>query len=246
MRFSPEKTLTYSILLSLSSLNLTAQSNSSKYEMGINVGTFIYQGDLTPNAYGSLKTPSFVLGINGSKRLSNAFAIRLDLNIGKLKGDESTYSNPAWRKQRAFAFKSPVTEIIASAVFHPLGTGRMLSPFLFAGFGYSFLKIRRDYSRYNAAYFSSESLDAALNVDIEQSLPKGVPIFPLGIGVRFSLTSRLSLSSEASYRFMSNDYLDGFSQSGNPDRKDHYYKYAVGFIYSFAGISKYGCPVIKQ
>lgn len=246
MHVSFKRIISASLFLFILSHDLVSQSNISSYEIGINGGIFIYQGDLTPTRYGSFKTASFVIGINGSRRISKTFALRLDMNIGRVKGDEFKYDDPAWRKQRAFAFRSPVTEIIASAVYNPLGITSKLSPYLFAGLGYSFLNIRRDYSRYNEAYFSSESLNSGLAADIDHALPKAVPIIPLGAGLRYRMTERLSLNSEMSYRVMSTDYLDGFSQSGNPGRKDNYYKYSVGIIYSFGAGNKYDCPVIRQ
>lgn len=177
------------------SITLPAQSTTGpKYEIGINAGAFIYQGDLTPTAYGSLKTPTFNLGLTGSVYLTNSLSARLGLSHGKLKGDESKYANPEWRQQRNFAFKSSATELLASLVYHPLGRLRKISPYLFAGIGYAFLKITRDYSRYNASYFSNEeSSNEGLNADIAHSLPKEIPVLPLGLGLRYKLTEKFSL-----------------------------------------------------
>jgi hypothetical protein len=222
-----------------------AQLTTSKYELGINAGAFIYQGDLTPSATGSFKTPSFVLGINGSRKLNQAFSVRLDLNLGKLKGDDAKYNNPEWRQHRAFKFKSSVTEVLGSLVWSPVGTSRRFSPYLFAGIGYSFLNIKRDYSAFDAAYFSEEPLTEQLGADISRSLPKAIPIVPLGIGIRYPLKSNISVHTEVSYRYMSTDYLDGFSESANPDKNDHYYKYSIGISYLFGRKDKYGCPVIR-
>src|SRR5215216_129338 len=102
MKIAFTKSITTATIL-CSSILAQAQVTQSNYSFGINAGTLIYQGDLTPSAIGSFKTPALVAGINGSRYLTNKFSVRLDLNFGKLKGDDSAYDNPAWRQQRAFA-----------------------------------------------------------------------------------------------------------------------------------------------
>jgi opacity protein-like surface antigen len=222
-----------------------AQSQASKYEVGINAGTFIYQGDLSPSTYGSFKTPGLVVGISGSQQINNNLAVRLDLNIGRLNGNEAKYKEPEWRQQRAFAFRDGVKEITASLVYYPLGIDRHLTPYVFGGAGLAHLNIRRDYSHFNAAYFTGESLDVRLKEDINHALPKSIPVLPVGAGIRYRITNQVSATAEASYRIMSTDYLDGFSKAANADLKDHYYKYAIGLLYGLKGKSNYDCPVIN-
>lgn len=216
-----------------------------KYEIGLNAGTFIYQGDLTPSAPGLFKTPSFALGVNISRWLTGKFAARLDLSFGSLRGDDARYSSPEWRRQRAFVFTTPVMEVTASLLYHPLGVQRKFSPYLFAGLGVSFLSISRDYSGYNAAYFSEEGVSEGLQQDLSQTMPRALPVLPVGIGVRYPLSEKFFLNTEASYRLMRSDYLDGFSQSANPGRKDHYHKFSIGLGYRLGVKDKYACPDVR-
>jgi hypothetical protein len=228
-------------LLLISSSNVFAQENLPKYQIGINAGTFIYQGDLAPSEFGSFKTPSLVGGVNVSRVLSNLFAARLDLSVGGLRGDDAK-SNEAWRQQRNFKFSTPAIELTAGLVYNPIGIDHLFNPYLFAGAGVSFVDIKRDYSNYNAAYFSGESLSAGLQQDIQHATPKMIPVIPIGVGLNHPISERLSLTSEATYRLMSTDYLDGFSQAANPDQKDHYFKFSLGLLYSFGRKSSYDCP----
>lgn len=215
----------------------------SKYSMGVNLGMLVYQGDLTPARMGSFKTPGFVLGVNGSRKLSPVLSARLDLNFGQLKGDDAAYKTPAYRQQRAFAFTSPVTEVTASVVYEPLGREKKFSPYLFAGAGLASLNIQRNDSRFNAAYFETEpAVIQGLREDSLHRLPRTIFVLPVGVGLRYRLSEKLSLHSEAAYRIMSTDYLDGYSQSVNPALKDHYFKYSVGGSFSLGGRSKYDCP----
>lgn len=218
-----------------------------KYNVGVSAGAFIYQGDLTPSAMGSFKTPGFVSGVNGSRRLSPHWWARLDLNFGQLRGNDSVYNKPEYRKQRAFAFKAPVTEVTLSAVYQPLGNDRRLSPYLFAGIGLGAVRIQRDWTRFNAAYFESEpNVAAGLAADSAHGLPRTLLVMPLGLGINYRLSDKISLYSEASYRIMSSDYLDGFSQSANSSLKDNYSHYSIGVRFWLGGKSKYDCPEVKQ
>lgn len=233
------------IFLSFILSNAEAQF-SSRFSVGINAGVFIYHGDLSPWRTGSWKTPGFVWGLSSLKHLSPVFSARLDLNFGKLRGDEALYASPEYRQHRAFAFVSRVTEIIVSGEWHPLGRDRKLSPYLFAGIGYGSMQIRRDYSRFDESYFVSEpSLKETLAQDDAASLPRGVAIVPVGMGMQYGLSRRFSLTGEASHRFARSDYVDGFSYAANPDQKDSYTKYSAGLRYSIGSKDPYACPPIR-
>jgi hypothetical protein len=238
-------TMAAAILLCGVTPRALAQIASSPYEFGIRAGIFIYQGDLTPQRAGSFKTPSFVFGINAAKRLSDVLAVRIDLNRGGLRGSDAAYAEPSWRKERNFKFSSPVTELSASMVWNAWGTRHRLSPYVFAGAGLSILNIKRDATGFNTEYFSGEALDQRLAADEAHRLPKILPILPVGIGLRYPLTSHLFLNAEAAYRYTATDYLDGYSQAANPNKNDHYYIYSIGLTYAPGQRNRLGCPVVK-
>jgi hypothetical protein len=81
------------------------------WELGGNAGVFIYQGDLAPSAIGSYKTARTGLSLYGNRILSNFFALRTNLTIAGLAGDDTKYPNPAWRVERALNFRTSVFEI---------------------------------------------------------------------------------------------------------------------------------------
>jgi opacity protein-like surface antigen len=225
-----------------------AQTNIPKFQFGAGIGTFVYMGDLTPSSLGSYKTLKPALNVFASKLFSPSFALRAGLTIGKLKGDDAKYDQPDYRQQRNFNFTSPVTEISGLAEWNILGrnySGRGFSPYLFGGIGYSFLKIRRDWSNLNLLYFGTESeLVTGLTTDAQQSLPKGLLVFPVGAGARYYLSDKIGISAETSYRLMSTDYLDGFSQAANPAKNDHYHSYTIGVVYRLGKKNTLDCPVI--
>jgi hypothetical protein len=229
-------------------MTLNSQIDFSKFEIGVNAGVFVYQGDLTPSRVGSYRTLKPGLSIYINKLITPTFSIRTNLSFGKLKGDDSKYPVPEYRQQRNFLFKSPVFEISELIVADLLKNNltrqySRISPYVFAGIGFSFLNLKRDWSRFNAEYFSAEtSTLAGLEADQQHSVPILIPVIPLGAGIRYPLSKKISITAETSYRFMFTDYLDGFSKSANASRKDSYHSHDVGLIYQFGKSSSLKCP----
>lgn len=232
--------------------NSFCQVDKKAFEAGINLGTFIYQGDLTPERLGSTKTPGWQFSLFFNKLLSNSFSIRANLSIGKLRGDESLYKQPAFRQQRNFSFKTPIVEFSGLLVWDILKknfdpakhTG--WRPYIMAGPGLSYVNIKRDWSHFNSEYFAGTSLPARLVLDEQHSLPKILPVIPVGAGLRYSISEKLSVSAETLYRFTFSDYIDGFSKAANPSQNDHYQSYSIGIILSFGKNNPLNCPVIKK
>lgn len=227
-----------------------AQTDKPKYEFGLNLGFLLYQGDLTPEKLGSFKTQKLTLALHASRILGPSFSLRTNLAFGKLKGDDAKYANPEYRQQRNFNFTSPVFEISELLVWNAAGKNyaeKGFSPYLFAGAGLSFLKIKRDWSNINNSYFPPESSEiwAGLAADSAHKLPRFLPVIPVGAGIKYFFTPKLAVNAEASYRIGFSDYIDGFSQAANPTKKDHYSIYSVGLIYRTGKKNKLGCPVMK-
>ena len=234
------------VLYQTSSLN--AQLNSSKYELGIALSSFIYQGDLTPHIVGSVETMRWGINIHGSRIMSPSFLLRTNLTIGGLKGDDAKYNHPEFRKQRNFNFSTPVVEISQLVVWNPMRTNyadKKFSPYFFGGVGLSFLKIKRDWSKFNAEYFGVGSvISDGLVLDEKKSPPPIIPVIPLGGGIRYNLSDRIAVNAEASYRLTYTDYVDGFSKAANPKQNDHYITTSVGAIYRIGKKSMLDCPTV--
>ena len=219
--------------------------------VGLNAGAYIYQGDLTPEKLGSFKTPSLGISLFAKKPINNFLSARLNIGFAKLRGDDSKYASPDWRKERNFMFSTPLKEFSAQLVWNILGRNyddHGIIPYLFSGVGISFLNIKKDYSRMNTAFFG-ESSDVAngLAADNATTLPRRLVSVPVGIGAEYPISERFSLNIESSYRFIFSDYLDGFSQSANPKKQDHYHSTSVGLIYKFGkNDSGVGCPVLRN
>lgn len=229
-----------------------AQTNLSKWQVGVNGGIFIYQGDLTPSALGSYKTLQPVLGGYVSRTLNPSLLLRTNIALGKLSGNDAKYNAPEYRQHRNYNFTTPVTEISELLVWNMKNNnsnelGQRFSPYAFVGLGVSFLNIKRDYSQFDDHYFStSTNIISGLNADINTNPPRSTLVIPMGLGMEFYLTPNISLTAEANFRYAPTDYLDGFSFGANPDSKDFYYSNTVGLLYRFGKGNNLDCPVIKQ
>ncbi len=240
-----KRTAAVAVIVFGNTLYVFSQIDLSKYELGLTGGVFVYQGDLTPQKIGSYKTMNPQLALHIYRKFTPTFSVRLNINRGKLYGDDAKYSNPDWRQQRNFNFTTPVTELSVQGVWSFLeNKAPRFSPYVFAGAGLSFVKIKRDYSNYNAAYFGENSdVAAGLTQDAAKTLPRVLPVAPIGAGVRYYLNDRFSFIGESSYRLSFTDYLDGFSKAANPSKNDHYLSHSVGVVYSFGKKNKgLGCP----
>lgn len=228
-----------------------AQLPTNNIEFGMGLGAYVYQGDLTPKAIGSFRTmkPGIHLFLN--KIVSFGLSYRLNIVLSELKGDESKYSVPEYRQRRNFNFRTPLFELSGLGVWNIKGNNYntakgILSPYAFGGAGLSFLNIKPDWSNMNTEIFTAESeVQFGLNTDMQKKLPKVLPFIPVGLGVRYEISNRFSMTTESTYRFVFTDYLDGVSYSANPKKDDHYLSQTVGLIYKLGKKKTLDCPKVK-
>ena len=248
----PARAVAFVCIASIGSITaVKAQLNLSKWQVGINAGIFIYQGDLTPSPIGSYRTLSPGFGLYISRVLSPSFVLRTNFAKGTIKGYDGAYQSPWWRKERNFKFSSPVTEISELLVWNIFRNSsgeadKKFSPYIYAGAAVSLIKVRRDYSGMNTTVFDDGSdLVAGLAVDMAKRPPSATLVLPVGAGVEYALTRHISLTAETAFRYTFTDYLDGFSQAANPKRKDYYHSHTIGLVYKFGSKTQYDCPAMK-
>ena len=132
------------VLILASCFMFKSYSQDNKYEFGVNLGFVMYQGDLTPEKFGSFKTQKFAVGLHVDRILGHTFSIRGNLLISSLKGDDALYDEPEYRQERNFNFTSPLVELSAQLVFNLTAKNyadKGFSPYVFAGAGLAFLNI---------------------------------------------------------------------------------------------------------
>ncbi|MEP7110398.1 MAG: DUF6089 family protein [Ferruginibacter sp.] len=229
-----------------------AQVSLNKWQVGVNGGIFVYQGDLNPSDLGSYKTIKPAIGVYVSRILNPSFLLRTNLAVGRLYGNDASYSSPAWRQQRNYNFTTPLVEISELLVWNMFSNNsnelkQRFSPYVFGGLGLSFLRINRDFSKFNDHYFArSTNILNGLRADNNHTPPGAALVIPMGLGTEFYLTSKLSLTAETNFRYTFTDYLDGFSLGANPDKKDFYHSHTIGLLFRFGKSNPLDCPVLKQ
>ena len=238
-------------IITVASLSADAQIVQGKNEIGLNIGTNVYQGDLAPSALGSLKTIKPQLGIYYNRIISPYFSLRANLSAGSLKGNESLYSNKAYMQIRNFNFTASLKELSALLVFSPYGDNGQIgfvkfSPYVFTGVAVSFLNINRDWSNLDiSSVHNNSNILTGLAIDTLHATPTVVPVIPLGLGVKYALSQRIALTAETMYRYTFTDYLDGFKYAANPTKADSYYSFSIGLRYNF-GKNKMKCPPVRR
>ncbi len=245
MRSITRVTLSSTFFIIAVSAGCFGQINFSGYEIGVNAGTLVYQGDLTPTWYGSTKALKPAIGVYVSKALDPYFSLRVNFTHGKISADESRYAEPEWRQFRNFKFSSSINEVAGLLVFNPYGNNtRRLSPYVFAGAGVTFLNVKRDWSGFNTTYFDIKSVASeSLAADTLRTVPRAVAVLPVGIGLKYMLGQRFAINAEGTWRFTSSDYLDGFKYRAPANKRDAYYGATLGTSFRF-GKDKNDCPAV--
>lgn len=228
---------------------LQAQYNQgfSRWEVGAGASALIYMGDLTTHRLGSIETvkPGALAFVN--YKLDKRWMLQGGFAIGSLKGDDAEYANPAFRRERNFAFTSSMKEVSVKAQYNLFGDYKVeattLSPYISAGAAVNFINVKPDYSRLTAKLSSEEpQIVAGLQQDIATGTPGTIFTIPVTLGVRKTYNEKWDLFAEGNFRYSFTDYLDGFSRSVNSKSKDQFYTINVGLVYKFQGRNALGCP----
>ncbi len=183
-------------------------SAQQKWGGGLFIGMSNYWGDLVVEDSPLFKHGSPAFGIMLRNQISPNFALRGSLNYGKLQGDDKNYPN---RTDRGASFSKTLIELGILGEYDILGKRRYdgatfkrtLSPYLLGGvsFGFGDPKTKNgepDYSKSNIA-------------------------IPLGLGIRYDISSKIYLGLEYATRVTFTDEIDGVgSTTGNPDFNDWY------------------------
>ncbi len=194
------------------SSSITAQS----FEIGPQIGGMIYTGDLDPQTFSEqFQNLEFAFGAHLKYNINPYFAIRANFSKGNVSGRDSI-SNADWQKRRNLSFESGITEfslMIENNLFGfdiSPGSDKIFTLHAFAGIAVYKFNPR---ALYNGQYIDLQPLGTE-----GQGLPGYGEKYsltqlavPLGAGLKFKLTDRISVGMEMSGRFLFTDYLDDVS-----------------------------------
>ncbi|MCC6725500.1 MAG: OmpA family protein [Saprospiraceae bacterium] len=183
-------------------------SAQQKWGGGLFIGMSNYWGDLVEPNCPLFKQAGPAFGISLRNQISPLLALRGSLNYGKLQGNDKNYDR---NEGRGSSFNKSLFELGLVGEFDILGKHRYngttfrktLSPYLIGGVGLGFgdpkPKVGEpDYSKINFA-------------------------IPMGLGIRYDISSKVYLGLEYVTRATFTDDIDGISTStGNPEENDWY------------------------
>jgi hypothetical protein len=165
-------------------------------------------------------------GVYAGLMYKSAIGLRLEATFGQIKAYDSILkgvkTTTFGRYERNLSFRSSITEFTALAEIHPLfifinwekneQDPPRYSPYLLAGIGYySFNpQAKRGNTWVDLQPLSTEGQGLKEYPNRQPYKLKQVN-FPVGIGLKYELSSLLNLRAEFLYRILTTDYLDDVS-----------------------------------
>ena len=219
-----------SFLMSLPFLGLA----QNKVDLGVFLGYGEHGSDVHSwGRHGAMLTENsaFAYGANIKLNFKDNLGLRLNYWGSEISGQDATLIELPGHDLRDYSFTSPIKELSLVLEYDLIGkkrwqnkegeslkaTGgsfrRAISPYLFGGAGLSFTNPVVDFGDSPLSENESEDIDNTKTTNFQ---------IPIGGGIRFDLTPTVYVSAEASSRVPINDYLEGISDSANPEKNDSY------------------------
>lgn len=207
-------------MLCFSPIFLSAQS-----QLGIHLGASNYLGDLVPSDF-SLKGTQLSYGAFYRCNVSEKISLRGNVMFGQLKGSDSDFQE---REDRGFGFSTKYTEFAGIIEYDFNGQARYDSTGVF---------------QKKTTFYALAGIGGLIFNPDATGLPATAPelaedystftmVIPVGLGVKIPFSEEITLGVEGSFRIPFSDYLDGISESGNPDHNDRIGHLEVNVAYYF-------------
>lgn len=210
-----------------SSYCIASHAQSSSYvqegEFGFSLGLSHYFGDL--NTRTGLNKPNPVVGLFYRKQFGHYVGMRVAGRFSKLEYSDQ-YSKNDYQYTRNLNFASNIFEFAAQGDFNflkydPTDPEYGFTPYITLGVG---LFNYDPYTYYDGSKVYLRPLGTeGQNGGYMGRSPYGTMAvcFPLGVGIKYSVSQNLNLSFEVAHRFTTTDYLDDVSTTYAP--KDPYF-----------------------
>jgi opacity protein-like surface antigen len=179
---------------------------------GIMLGGAIYEGDLSPIKYGDkLQMIRPAGGIFFRQNFNKNISLRLSVQVAKIMGDDKIEG-----RTRNLSFQSNLMEVAAVVEYQLLGfdpvAGDRFSPYLFAGAGYFHYNPETEFDGRLIELQPLGTEGQRLPSNPGQDFYKlGQFSVPVGGGIKYALSSSITLGLEFGARRTFTDYLDDVS-----------------------------------
>ncbi len=222
------------VCLALCICNISAQKQIG---IGMTIGMSSHGGDSASwgrHGLGLLHNTKIAYGLNASYDINKKWGLRLQYRGTEIQGDDSDFIDKTeWSEQlvkRDFMYRSRITEfgILVEHKFYKLFSPTDIEsehphqnkfyPFVTAGIAYAIVSDDENMRDWGdpPAFRASDVL-----LDQSEGSVGGIQ-FPVGLGFRYELSEYLHTDLFYNFRLPVSDYLDGISESANPDKNDAY------------------------
>jgi hypothetical protein len=202
--------------------NAQYQSTVTNGEFGFTVGGAHYFGDLNTRA--SIARPKPSVGVFFRKQFNDYVGLRVSAHFAQLGFSDITSKNP-FQKLRNLSFNSNIWELAVQGDFNffkfqPEDPYKIFTPYLTLGVGvfsydpYTYLRDEKIFLR-NIGTEGQGSNTDPIYAGRKPYNSMAVCI-PFGMGLKYSISEKVNLTLEASYRFTTTDYLDDVSTVFSP------------------------------
>lgn len=206
---------------------LNLSTFSQRWEIGVGAGVSYYVGDLNPIGHFKFPHPSGTIFVK--RILTNRWSVRAGFTYLGVYADDQQ-GDFAYQGVRNLNFQSNIFEIHAAAElnFFPFGMNqhgftsrysytdkiRKWTPYLFAGIGAYYYEpmthVNGTLVELNG--LGSEGQGTPTYGESRPHYSRIMPCIPFGMGVKFNIKDKLTISVEYGMRVTFNDYLDDVSQ----------------------------------
>lgn len=238
------RTVTVIILLLVSNF-----VSGQRLEVSGMVGYSSYQGDVNESPVFSLQSSHPSFGLKISYMLNQNMSVAYNIQNGGISGDDQNFpSRRDWVPN--LSFNAIFSEHTAMFTYYPFNRSKgILDAFKVREKSYRVgcpsvkIKYKKKFSPFafvgaGVGFFSPNV--SGLPSDAGELQPGRYSnshfVVPFGGGLRVELTYKLGISAEFGMRYTSSDYLDGISDSRNPNFKDWYVAGGLRLSYKFHSI----------
>jgi hypothetical protein len=207
-------------------------------EGGIYGGMVTYQGDLAESQYAELKELNFALGAFLRYHPHNKYKVKGNVIYSRISGsDANAKTKKKYLQSRGWSFSSHIVEVTITGEYHPWGKSRedkigmfqkQISPYVGLGIGVA---------NFDPQIVTTKPEDEDRFPELDAKTTS--VSFPVTMGVRIDFDKHFTAGFEGGWRMTLNDYLDGVSENGNPNKNDPYIFVGASISYFFGYIESF-------
>jgi Domain of unknown function (DUF6089) len=222
------KFIVCSLLVISACVHASAQEQAIQQvgEYGFSLGAAHYFGDLNPNP--RFNRPNISFGAFFRKQYGNYVAFRVSANYAFLGYSDKYNTQNEFMLRRNLSFNTNIWELALQGDFNffrfiPGSEYFRFTPYMTFGVG-AFNYDPYAYYQGQKVFLRSLGTEGQGSSVYPNRKPYGsmAVCFPLGVGVKYSLNSRMTLGGEIVYRFTTTDYIDDVSTTYAPDAQPHF------------------------